>query len=306
MTGDDYSRNVLDALRSPPTTFDGVRIDHEGSRSASACMTQLLCRRLARSGESPRSRGRTTFDWNNGTVNIRNAAHRKYWTNIRMGFAKVFHEQAEDHATLYLLAWWNPLDSFIHVWAIPDHVVYAVLDYLPIGEDVEKRLVQVRPERHTFEKCENSPNLAPYYSKLDLADQEMAALTAVLENQLVPDPEDRRVIPDQVLKPFLVELRVVLQPDPFRLLVLQRGHGGLRSGGSVVVGRVPNRSPGGQPRPFDTDMLFRLCRALGVRPRPPLPDASQNDRCERGGTGSPSWGPTSPGDDLRGPHSGAD
>lgn len=177
MTSIDFGRIVLNALQHYPISFDGGMIDPETSRNASACMTRLLCNRLNAAGEIPKSRGRTTFEWKNGIINIRNAAHGKYWTNIRLRFASDFHKEAEDHPSVYLLVWWNPLDPVMHVWAIPEHVVYGVLDHLPVGEDAGKRLVQLKPERNAFEKCDRCPDLTPYYSTLNLAVPELEALT---------------------------------------------------------------------------------------------------------------------------------
>ena len=79
----DYTAKVLDALSSAPSTPPDTQIDEDKTRNAAACMTAFLCARLATKGAQPEAIERTTFQWSEGIVNIRNAVNNHLLLVVR-------------------------------------------------------------------------------------------------------------------------------------------------------------------------------------------------------------------------------
>ena len=136
-----FANGLLDVLSQASEKLPKVEIDEKKTRNAAMCMTEFLCARLAQSGIVPQSVERTTFRWNDGLVNMRNAVKDHLWTNLRPTFVEHFRQIKEDGAGVYLMTAWQPSDAQMHVWAIPEEVVYEALPNHPTGRMTEKRAV---------------------------------------------------------------------------------------------------------------------------------------------------------------------
>ena len=76
-----YAAKLLDAVSTVPSTLPDTDIDEDKTRNAAGCMTVFLSARLANAGSKPDAIERTTFQWSNGIVNVRNAVNDHLWTN---------------------------------------------------------------------------------------------------------------------------------------------------------------------------------------------------------------------------------
>src|SRR5947209_8488650 len=96
MASEPYSKRLLATLVQSPQaklTFD---IEKETVRNAARCMTALLCNRLAASGVAPERAAGTTYHWDDGIINFRNAVKSLLWTNLRLNLVNDFHALAAD------------------------------------------------------------------------------------------------------------------------------------------------------------------------------------------------------------------
>ena len=174
MVSEPYSDKLLSAVSHVPKGKPTVKIDKQKSHQAAACMTALLCNRLATSGIVPERTSGTTYHWDDGIINfrnavrkaVRNAAKPLFWTNIRLNSAIDFHTLALSRPAVYLMACWKPGEETAHVWAIPEAVMFDALPRHPDGQDTTKKTIQIKPDVHRFHQCEASPDLQPYYRAL--------------------------------------------------------------------------------------------------------------------------------------------
>ena len=171
-----FAISILDALSRPLETMPDVEIDEKKTRNAAMCMTEFFCARLAQTGKPPQPVERTTFRWNDGLVNMRNAVKDHLWTNLRPTFVEHFRQIKKHDAGVYLMTAWQPSDAQMHVWAIPEEVVYDALPNHPVGKVTEKRTIQILPGANRFERCADSPDLSPYYRELHWSEVERARL----------------------------------------------------------------------------------------------------------------------------------
>jgi hypothetical protein len=124
----------------------------------------------------PETVGRTTYHWDDGIINIRNAVKPYLWTNLRLNWAKDFHALAAIRPGVYLMACWQPREQGLHVWAIPEPVMFDALPKHPERQIKEKRTIQIKTNVHRFEQCDASPDLQPYYQSLKLTVPELEVL----------------------------------------------------------------------------------------------------------------------------------
>jgi hypothetical protein len=58
---------------------------------------------------------------------------------------------------------WPPTEWDVHVWAIPGSVVHDAMPRFAVGKTQGKRSVEILPSKNIFERCADSPDLAPFY-----------------------------------------------------------------------------------------------------------------------------------------------
>ncbi|MEI7686627.1 MAG: AAA family ATPase, partial [Planctomycetota bacterium] len=181
MVTDSYSTKILSTVSNSPTSKKSVEIDQEKSRNAATFMIALQCNRLATSGVVPEKADGTTYHWDGGIINFRNAVRKTitplFWTNIRLNSANDFHTLAANRPAVYLMSCWKPGEESMHVWAIPESLMFDALPGHPDGQDTTKKTIQIKPSVQRFHKCDTSPDLRPYYSFLKLTLSEMENLT---------------------------------------------------------------------------------------------------------------------------------
>jgi MoxR-like ATPase len=176
-----FASIVLEALSQPADDVPASEFNKESMRNAAACMTTVLCNRLSRTGQIAEPTGRTTFRWNQGVVNFRNAVRGELWTNLRTTFTNQMHSDAANHQLAYVMAAWLPSESTMHVWTIPENIVYEAMPNHELSQSGEKRTIRIVPAKHCFERCEDSPSLKPYYRLLDLSPNERSHLIDAAE-----------------------------------------------------------------------------------------------------------------------------
>jgi HNH endonuclease len=147
-------------------------------RNAARAMTAILCNRLTKkSGHKPTLDSNTTYNWKEGIFNCRNIADRHYlWTNIRRRFAEKMHAAARNKPMAYLLAFSNPSEMTLNVWAIPEPLLNDSLPSLPLKKSGEERSVQIFAEKQRIEKYAASPDLTPYFRTYPLSRRELLVL----------------------------------------------------------------------------------------------------------------------------------
>ncbi|MFO0905861.1 MAG: hypothetical protein U0939_22830 [Pirellulales bacterium] len=114
-------------------------------------------------------------------INIRNAVKDHHWTNLRLSFVERFRESMNGGPAVYVMTAWLPSDTGVHVWVIPEEVVYEALPHHPIGKLKEKRTVCIIPGTHKFERCSASPDLAPYYELITWTPAELSRLVEAVK-----------------------------------------------------------------------------------------------------------------------------
>ena len=182
---DNYAHQLLSSLadENPELGVLGFSPDRTQSRNASKAMTAILCRRLLKkSSHQPMPQRNNTFEWIGGVFNSRNIADRGYfWTNMRRRAADLIHVAASKRPAAYVLAFSNPSDTMLRVWAIPEPLVYDSLPSLPLKADGKGYTLQIFPTKQRIEKYAESPDLARYFQEFSLSQQELLALNASRE-----------------------------------------------------------------------------------------------------------------------------
>jgi hypothetical protein len=170
-----FCESLLNALAALPKELPSISVDEDKTRNAARCMTEFLCGRLTESGGPPEVLERTTVRWRNALINLRNAVRDHLWTNLRPHFVEKFRELATDAPAAYLMTSWQPEGEVFHVWAIPEQVVYEALPKHGV-EQTDKRSIEIFPEVNRFERCDDSPDLSPFYRQLKWSKAELEKL----------------------------------------------------------------------------------------------------------------------------------
>jgi len=171
----NFSDTVLNALTISPRSVPSVVIDEDKARNAARCITEFLCARLAQTGNTPEVLEYRTVRWGDGFINLRNAVRDHLWTNLRTNLVEHFRERAGDRPAAYLMTSWHPSSDVVHVWAIPEPVVYEAFPKHRV-EQTDKRSIEIFPDVHRFQRCEDSPDLSSFYRQFRWIKSEMEKL----------------------------------------------------------------------------------------------------------------------------------
>ncbi|MFC1852120.1 hypothetical protein ACFL27_18150 [candidate division CSSED10-310 bacterium] len=175
-TSEEYSKKVKEYLSRMPSALPDVQYDEDKTRNAAAFMTAFLVNRLSDSSREAVNFERSTYSWDGGKLNFRNAVKDHLWTNLRLNVVDHLRELAGSGPASYVMTCWLPQDTFFHLWVIPENVVFGAIPNHPARQMAEKRTIRILPDVHLFEQCEDSPYLSTYYIKLDLTDGEYTKL----------------------------------------------------------------------------------------------------------------------------------
>jgi len=175
-----YAIDLLTDLSVDQPEIKDLNFDADRAqvRNAAKAMTAILCHRLLKkSKHNPIHKANTTYEWKEGIFNSRNIADRDYmWTNIRRNLADEIHKIGQSKPAVYLLACWKPTDTMINVWAIPEPILHDSLSSLLFEEKGQKYTLQIKTEKQRIERFDASPDLTPYYRRIQLAGQELLIL----------------------------------------------------------------------------------------------------------------------------------
>jgi MoxR-like ATPase len=170
---DRYNDAVRNALRTAPRSIPEVTLDPSKSRNAAGVMVALLVERLREVIPNLRRIRNTTFFWNGGLINIRNAVRSYLWTNLRLALVDSFHTEAAKRPVQYLLACIEASDAAMHVWVVPEAFIYDLVQRLPVEASGTKKTLQIRPDRQTVIGLENSPRLDEFHLVVNLKGSEL-------------------------------------------------------------------------------------------------------------------------------------
>jgi hypothetical protein len=180
-----YAKELLSSLSDGDQEIDGLNFApaSSGRRNAAKAVAAILCHRLlTNTGHDPTRKANATYEWREGIFNCRNIADRGYmWTNMRRNLANKIHETARRKPAAYLLASWNPPETTLNVWAIPEPLLNDSLSSLPFEEKGRKYTVQIRPDKQRIERYDASPDLTRYFRRFRLARQELLVLQEARE-----------------------------------------------------------------------------------------------------------------------------
>ncbi len=181
-----YSSKVLETLSKKPSRAFSFNIDPGMSKNAAACLTAVLCRRLASSGDEPQVKLRTTYEWASGVVNFRNAIRdpQDFWTNITLDHAAENHKTHTGRDFVYLMSAWSPGDTGIHVWAIPEPVIFDAMSRLPEEQRANKKTIKIRPDANVVQNDPHPADLSAYYRRIELIESELQRLREANEADL--------------------------------------------------------------------------------------------------------------------------
>lgn len=181
MLNDSYWQAPANALRIKPVELGEVAIEVTQTRNAAAAMTAFLVQRLRQVDPTLKKLRNTTYAWNGGVINIRNAVKSEVWTNLRLNLAEAFHKQAAERDVLYLLTCWEPHDTVLHAWAVPEDVMYSALPRFPVERDPAKKTVRIKPDSDRFEVIEDSPKIGGYHVVVEFTQPELKKLNEAMK-----------------------------------------------------------------------------------------------------------------------------
>ena len=135
MNHNEFSNEIITALREPPDGIPTIEMDEVRKNNAARCMVQFICNRLSSNGSAPQHIKHSTFQWRDGLFALRNARVKSHhWTTLHPNTIEQFHEEAQDGPVVYVLTYWAISDSSLHVWAIPEDVAHRSFSELLIGK----------------------------------------------------------------------------------------------------------------------------------------------------------------------------
>lgn len=177
-----YAEILLTSLTDLRPDFGDLNFqsDPTQSRNAAKAMTAILCNRLYKTtGNLPNRKENTNFEWQGGIFNCRNIADRDYlWTNMLRSVANKIHEIASQKPAAYLLAFANPSDTNLNVWAIPESLLFDCLSKMTPKKGGSEYTVQISTKRQVIEHYKDSPDLLPYFQEFRLSKEELDILNS--------------------------------------------------------------------------------------------------------------------------------
>ena len=146
MAEQDFIDRILETIGSSPSTATEPDVNANQSRNAAKYLVALLTHRLSAGGEPPSVIERTTFGWGGGTINFRNFVdlHDFFWTNIRLVHAERIHLEHVGADFVFAMCHWNPEEDFVHLWLVPEGVLYSALPRLPEKASPDKKDIKIR------------------------------------------------------------------------------------------------------------------------------------------------------------------
>jgi hypothetical protein len=177
---ENYAKMLLSSLAGDHVKIGGLIFvpKRTQSRNAAQAMTGILCHRLAKnSTHEPQRTINTTYEWEEGIFNCRNIADRGHlWTNIRRTVADLMHDYARNKPVAYLLAFSNPSDKRLRVWALPEPIVHSSVSRLPVKAGGDEYSLRIFADKQRVENDPASPNLAQYFQEFRLSQRELMLL----------------------------------------------------------------------------------------------------------------------------------
>jgi 5-methylcytosine-specific restriction endonuclease McrA len=95
---------------------------------------------------------------------------------MRRHVADEIHQSARNQPVAYLLAFSNPSDTTLSVWAIPESLLFDGLSSLPLKEGGPEYTIEIRTDNQRIEGCAESPDLAPFFQEFPLSRRELQVL----------------------------------------------------------------------------------------------------------------------------------
>ena len=188
-----YCQKILTQLTVAPTTIVSLNLRPNITRNTASFITQFLCSRLSQhSTLDPVER--TTYRWEQGIINSRNATNDAFWTNLTESLLASSEQISEAQPLAFLLACWSPASTEVHVWAIPGTLIKSAFPELPLSRNTAFRTLRILPSRNRFEGLPNSPDISAFHRVLAWTPSELQQLHEAqrldVENRQKPDEEN--------------------------------------------------------------------------------------------------------------------
>lgn len=175
-----YALDLLSSLLDEHPESDTLSFepDRTKSRNAAKSMEAMLCHRLHKKARHHAKHiANTTYEWKGGIFNCRTITDRDYiWSNMRRNVADGLHQSAQSMPVAYLLAFSNPSDTALRVWAIPEPILYDSLPALSVKKGGQEYYIVIHTNRQRIEHYPTSPDLTPYFQDFQLSRQELLIL----------------------------------------------------------------------------------------------------------------------------------
>ncbi|MFM8582976.1 MAG: hypothetical protein ACKOFW_15955, partial [Planctomycetaceae bacterium] len=137
-----------------------------------------------------------------------------FWTNLYLTYADQLHARLASVPLVFVTTSWKISEDFIHLWAIPEPIIYDALQRIPAGQTPNKKSIKIRPETSRILADPKAEDLSGFYRRIDLNPAERASLSRALmaddqtrrDKQSAENPEGEETsLPEDFSSPLVDE-----------------------------------------------------------------------------------------------------
>lgn len=173
-----FSAEILTALSASPESFVPPEFDEKSRRNTGNCMLNVVTQRLG-SGEKRLGRQKgSLFGWEDGNILIRNSRVASgFWSNMFTNQLDELNKLAEQSPTVYLFCHFDIQETVIHVWAIPEPVIFRAMESVELNKS-DRKTVFIDLNAHKIHGSATSEDMRQFYVRINLTQEEAVALVA--------------------------------------------------------------------------------------------------------------------------------
>ena len=184
MNSSDFASQVLNQMSQANIAFKAPPLNEMQKRNAGAVMKEVILQRLASSGATIEGQKGSRFSWNDGVVLNRNSrVGLGFWSSIPSTQIVNLQQAMAGKPATFLLCHFDVENGALHTWAVPNDVAMKSIATIPDGSSRHKTLY-IEIGKHRFKNASFSPDLEPYYQKIDLTSVEIDALASGVKQDL--------------------------------------------------------------------------------------------------------------------------
>jgi hypothetical protein len=178
MNSTEYANHILNQLMHSNDSFCPPPLNEMQKRNAGAAMKEIIAQRLSSNGSPIENHKGSRFVWSDGIVLNRNSrVGLGFWSSMPSSQILSLQQTMAGKPGAFLFCHFDVENGSFHVWAIPNDLAIKAFVTIPDGQLGSKTLF-IEVGKHRFKNAGFSPDLEPFYRKINLSQPEKESLSS--------------------------------------------------------------------------------------------------------------------------------